>query len=409
MAQLEDIRLPAGAREALVNDPSFLRQLVEAALNRFLDAEISEHLQAGPYERSDARTGYRNGYRARQLKTRVGTISLSVPMDREGTFRTELFDRYQRSEKALVGTLMEMYLEGVSTRKVREVTEALCGTSFSKSTVSRLVGSLDADLKSWRERALTMAYPYLIVDARYEHVRVNGQVVSQGVLVVKGVREDGLRELLAVEVADTENEVTYEDLFRRLKDRGLRGVQLVTSDDHRGLVNAIRKHFQGVSWQRCQVHVARNALGKVGRKHQRAISADVRAIFNAPSLEWARELKAEIVERWTRTHPHVAEWLETALEDGLACFAFPESHRRRIRSTNGLERFNQELKRRTRVVRIFPNPDACLRLVTALCVEQSEEWLAGRVYLDMRKLDAADADQTPRTAAENEEVKSMAA
>jgi putative transposase len=409
MAQLEDIRLPAGAREALVNDPSFLRQLVEAALNRFLDAEISEHLQAGPYERSDARTGYRNGYRARQLKTRVGTISLSVPMDREGTFRTELFDRYQRSEKALVGTLMEMYLEGVSTRKVREVTEALCGTSFSKSTVSRLVGSLDADLAAWRERRLEVAYPYLIVDARYEHVRVNGQVVSQGVLVVKGVREDGLRELLAVEVADTENEVTYEDLFRRLKDRGLRGVQLVTSDDHRGLVNAIRKHFQGVSWQRCQVHVARNALGKVGRKHQRAISADVRAIFNAPSLEWARELKAEIVERWTRTHPHVAEWLETALEDGLACFAFPESHRRRIRSTNGLERFNQELKRRTRVVRIFPNPDACLRLVTALCVEQSEEWLAGRVYLDMRKLDAADADQTPRTAAENEEVKSMAA
>jgi putative transposase len=409
MAQLEDMRLPAGAREALVNDPDFLRQLVEAALNRFLDAEISEHLQAGPYERSDARTGYRNGYGARQLKTRVGTISLAVPMDRDGTFRSELFDRYQRSEKALVGTLMEMYLEGVSTRKVRDVTEALCGTSFSKSTVSRLVGSLDADLRAWRERRLEVAYPYLIVDARYEHVRVNGQVVSQGVLVVKGVREDGLRELLAVEVADTESEVTYEDLFRRLKDRGLHGVQLVTSDDHRGLVNAIGKHFQGVSWQRCQVHIVRNALGKVGRKHQRTISADVRAVFNAPSVEWARELKAEVVERWAGTHPHVAEWLETALEDGLACFAFPEAHRRRIRSTNGLERFNQELKRRTRVVRIFPNPAACLRLVTALCVEQSEEWLAGRVYLDMRKLDVTEADQAPLDTEESEEGKSMAA
>ena len=411
MAQLEDMRLPAGAREALVNDPDFLRQLVEAALNRFLDAEITEHLQAGPYERSDARTDYRNGYRARHLKTRVGTLSLSVPMDRDGTFRSELFDRYQRSEKALVGTLMEMYLEGVSTRKVRDVTEALCGTSFSKSTVSRLFGGLDTDLKSWRERRLQVAYPYLIVDARYEHVRVNGQVVSQGVLVVNGVRVDGLRELLAVEVADTENEVTYEDLFRRLKDRGLTGVRLVTSDDHRGLVNAIRKHFQGVSWQRCQVHIARNALGKIGRKHQRAISADVRAVFNAPSLQWTRELKAEVVERWARTHPHVAEWLETALEDGLACFAFPEPHRRRICSTNGLERFNQELKRRTRVVRIFPNPAACLRLVTALCVEQSEEWLAGRVYLDMRKLDVTANDQAPQAArAEQEEkVKSMAA
>jgi len=344
-------------------------------------------------------------------------------MDRDGTFRTELFDRYQRSEKASVRRTagrhadgdggLKADLEGVSTRKVREVTEALCGTSFSKSTVSRLVGSLvgslDADLAAWRERRLEVAYPYLIVDARYEHVRVNGQVVSQGVLVVKGVREDGLRELLAVEVADTENEVTYEDLFRRLQDRGPMGVRLVTSDAHRGLVNAIRKHFQGVSWQRCQVHAARNALGKVGRKHQRAISADVRAVFNGPSLDWARELKREVVERWARTHPHVAEWLETALEDGLACFAFPESHRRRIRSTDGLERFNQELKRRTRVVRIFPNTAACLRLVTALCIEQSEEWLAGRVYLDIRKLDVTKADQAPLDTKESEEVKSIAA
>ena len=400
MAQLEDMRLPAGAREALVDDPNFLRELVEAALNRFLDAEISEHLQAGPYERSEGRAGYRNGYRPRQLKTRVGTLTLAVPMDREGTFKSELFERYQRSEKALVGTLMEMYLEGVSTRKVKDVTEVLCGTSFSKSTVSRLVGSLDQDLAAWRERRLDVAYPYLVVDARYEHVRQGGQVVSQGVLVVKGVREDGFRELLAVEVADTESEASYEALFRGLKDRGLRGVRLVTSDDHRGLVNAIRRHFQGVSWQRCQVHIARNALGKVGRKHQKGISEDIRAVFNAPSLEWAKELRDEVIERWSKTHPAVAEWLEAALEDGLACFAFPESHRRRIRSTNGLERFNQELKRRTRVVRIFPNPEACLRLVTALCVEQSEEWLASRVYLDMSKLEEA----APSASQEEEET-----
>lgn len=406
MAQLEDMRLPAAAREARVDDPNFIRELVEAALNRFLDAEITEHLQAGPYERAEERKGYRNGYRSRQLKTRVGTLTLAVPMDREGSFKSELFERYQRSEKALVGTLMEMYLEGVSTRKVRDVTEVLCGTSFSKSTVSRLVGGLDGDLTAWRERPLDVAYPYLVVDARYEHVRRGGQVVTQGVLVVKGVREDGFRELLAVEVADTESEATYDELFGRLKDRGLRGVRLVTSDDHRGLVNAIGRHFQGASWQRCQVHIARNALGKVGRKHQRALSEDIRTVFNAPSLEWARELRDEVIERWAKTHPAVAEWLETALEDGLACFSFPESHRRRIRSTNGLERFNQELKRRTRVVRIFPNPEACLRLVTALCVEQSEEWLASRVYLDMSKLEEAAAASTTE---DEEEVTIMAA
>src|SRR5690606_5455799 len=230
-----------------------------------------------------------------------------------------------------------------------------------------------------------------------------GQVVSQGVLVVKGVREDGFRERLAVEVAHTESEASYEALFRGLKDRGLRGVRLVTSDDHRGLVNAIRRHFQGVSWQRCQVHIARNALGKVGRKHQKGISEDIRAVFNAPSLEWAKELRDEVIERWSKTHPAVAEWLEAALEDGLACFAFPESHRRRIRSTNGLERFNQELKRRTSVVGIVPNAEACLRLVTALRVEQGVEGLAGRVYLDMRRLE----DAAP--SASEEEVTSMAA
>jgi len=408
MAQLEDMRLPAGAREALVNDPTFLRQLVEAALNRFLDAEIAEHLQAGPYERSEARSGYRNGYRARQLKTRVGTLTLAVPMDREGTFKTELFDRYQRSEKALVGALMEVYLEGVSTRRVKDVTEALCGTSFSRSTVSRLVGSLDADLAAWRDRRLEVAYPYLVVDARYEHVRVNAQVVSQGVLIVKGVREDGLRELLAVEVADTESEATYDALFRRLKDRGLSGVRLVTSDDHRGLVKAIQRHFQGTAWQRCQVHVQRNALGKVARKYQRALSEDIKAVFHAPNVSWAGDLKSEVIERWAKSHPKVAEWLDTALEEGLACLAFPEAHRRRIRSTNGLERFNQELKRRTRVVRIFPNPEACLRLVTALCVEQSEEWLASRVYLDMAKHNPINADE-PTATSQDEEVTSMAA
>ena len=188
-----------------------------------------------------------------------------MPQDRAGTFSTELFARYQRSEQALVLGLMEMYLQGVSTRKVSAITEELCGTSFSKSQVSALAGKLDTELTAWRERRLTAAYPYLSVDARYEHVRVDGRVVSQGVLIVAGVREDGRREVLAVEVADTESEATYQDLFRSLKGRGLRGVGLVTSDDHAGLRAAIGRHFQGASWQRCQVHFARNLQGLVGR------------------------------------------------------------------------------------------------------------------------------------------------
>ena len=402
MAQNEDTRLTALRDEALIDDPQFLREVVRVALQRFLEAEMTEHLNAAPHERTEGRRGHRNGFKPRQLKTRVGTLQLAVPQDREGAFSSELFNRYQRTEKALVTTLMEMYLEGVSTRKVKDVTEALCGTRFSKSTVSSLVTTLDADLAAWRARRLDdVAYPYLVVDARYEHVRVDGQVTSQGVLVVKGVREDGRREILAVSVADTESEATYDELFRSLEDRGLHGVRMVTSDNHRGLVNAVRRHFQGAAWQRCQVHFIRNALGKVARKHQKALSSDLKAVFASPNREWALDAAPGVVERWSASHPAVARWIEEGIEETLACFSFPEVHRRRIRSTNGLERFNQELKRRTRVVRIFPNREACLRLVTALCVEQSEEWLSGRRYLDMTHLEAA--------AVEDEEVADMAA
>ena len=295
MAQLKDSPIAARVREALIDQPDFLRDILQATLQRLLEEEITLHLNADPHERTEERRGYRNGYRPRQLKTRVGTLQLLVPLDREGTFKTELFDRYQRSEKALVSTLMEMYLEGVSTRKVKDVTEVLCGTSFSKSTVSRLTGQLDADLVVWRERRLdAVAYPYLMVDARYEHVRVAGRIVSQGVLIVKGVREDGQRELLAVDVADSESEATYDELFKSLKERGLRGVQLVTSDDHRGLVAAIQKHFQGASWQRCQVHFLRNARGKVARKHQAALTSDLKAIYAATDKEWALSLASPI-------------------------------------------------------------------------------------------------------------------
>ena len=376
------------AQGILLDDPGFLKEIVERVLQEVLEAEMTEHIGAGLHERTDARKGHRNGHKPRTLRTRVGTLNLLVPQDREGTFSTRLFSRYQRNEKALVLALMEMYVEGVSTRKVKDVTEELCGTSFSKSLISSLAGSLDSELEAWRSRPLEAeAYPYLFVDARYEKVRAGHRIVSQGVLVVSAVRDDGFREILAVEVADTESEATYHELFRFLKRRGLSGVELVVSDDHEGLKAAIARHFQGTSWQRCQVHYARNLLGMVGRARRKELAADLRAIFAAASREQALGTASGVARRWReKGQEKVACHIEEHIEECLSCLAFPESHRRRIRTTNGLERFNQELKRRTRVVRIFPNPEACLRLVTALAVEQSEEWVTGRRYLDMGEL-----------------------
>ena len=393
------------AQEVLLDDPSFLREIVERVVQQILEAEMSEHIGAAPYERTDERTGQRNGYKPRTLRSRVGTLNLLVPQDREGTFSTRLFSRYQRNEKALVLALMQMYVEGVSTRKVKDITEELCGTSFSKSLVSSLATRLDAELEAWRNRPLEAeGYPYLFVDARYEKVRVDHRIVSQGVLVVSGVRRtDGMREVLAVEVADTESEATYQELFRSLKRRGLEGVELVVSDDHEGLKAAVCRHFQGAAHQRCQVHYVRNLLGMVGHAKRKELGADLRAIFAAPESEQALRIASSVAEKWRqKAHEKVSEHIEEHIEECLTCLAFPESHRRRIRTTNALERLNQEIKRRSRVVRIFPNRESCLRLVTALAMEQSEEWITGRRYLDMEEL--SEQSRTEELIVEPEEA-----
>ena len=256
-----------------------------------------------------------------------------------------------------------------------------------------LATRLDAELEAWRNRPLEgEGYPYLFVDARYEKVRVGSRIVSQGVLVVSGVRRtDGMREILAVEVADTESEATYHELFRSLKSRGLKGVELVVSDDHEGLKNAVSRHFQGASHQRCQVHYVRNLLGMVGHAKRKELGANLRAIFAAPESEQALRIASTVAEKWRqkaheKVSEHFEEHIEEHIEECLTCLAFPESHRRCIRTTNGLERLNQEIKRRSRVVRIFPNRESCLPLVTALAIEQSEEWITGRRYLDMEEL-----------------------
>ena len=288
MAEGNGSDLASVAQAALLDDPEFLRGLVERAVQAILEAEMTAHLGAARYERTAERTGYRNGTKPRTLHTRVGTLELRVPQDRDGTFSPDLFGRYQRNEQALVLALLEMYLQGVSTRKVAAITEQLCGTSFSKSQVSALAGRLDTELAAWRERPLAASYPYLSVDARDEYVRIDGQVVSQGVLTVAGVRDDGRRELLAVAVADTESEATYQELFRSLKARGLRDVRLVTSDDHAGLRAAISRHFQGASWQRCQVHFARNLLGLVSAKHRARLGENLRDVCAATSAAQGR-------------------------------------------------------------------------------------------------------------------------
>jgi putative transposase len=308
------------AQGILLDDPGFLKEIVERVLQELLEAEMTEHIGAAPYERGDVRTGHRNGHKPKMVRTRVGTLNLLVPQDRQGTFSTRLFSRYQRNEKALVLALMEMYVEGVSTRKVKDITEQLCGTSFSKSLVSSLAGRLDAELKAWRSRRLEAgAYPYLFVDARYEKVRVGPRVVSQGVLMASAVREDGFREVVAVEVADTESEATYQELFRSLKGRGLKGVELVVSDDHEGLKAAVGRHFQGASWQRCQVHYARNLLGMVGHAKRKELAADLRGIFAAPDREQALGIASTVAEKWReKGHEKVACHLEEHIEECLS-------------------------------------------------------------------------------------------
>lgn len=382
MAHEKSTNSSAFLQEALINDKDFLKVMVQRFLQAFMEEEITEFLQADPYERTDERKGHRNGYKPRTLYTRVGDMQLAVPQDREGNFSTKLFERYQRSEKALVLSIIEMYIQGVSTRKVARIAEELCGHSVSKSQVSRLCQDLDQELLSWRMRPLG-EYPYLVVDARYEKIRTARGVVSESILIVAGINEEGMREILAVEVANAESATSWGELFRSLNERGLTGVEYVVSDDHTGLVKAVERYFAGAIWQRCQCHFMRNILDKVAKADRAALKADMQSIFNSADGQRARELLSLCVLRYQGRYETVSEMLEDSVDSILACFSLPEGHRRRMRTTNLLERYNQEIKRRTKVVRIFPNEEAALRLIAALAAEQSEEWLSGRKYLDM--------------------------
>lgn len=357
--------------------PELLRILINAAMQ----AEREQHLGVSAYQRSPTRQGHANGYKPRTVRTRVGPITFAVPKVREGGFVPQALEQGLRSERALTLALAEMYVQGVSTRKVAAITEQLCGTAVSSMQVSRAAAQLDEVLEAWRTRQLGQM-PYLFLDARYAKVRQAGQVRDAAVLLAVGVDATGKRQILGVSVSLSEQEVHWRSFLQSLLARGLGGVRLVISDAHPGLQQARRAVLGGVPWQRCHFHLQQNASAFVPKVELKAeVAADIRAIFNAANRSEAEALLAKTVQKYAKAAPRLANWLEQNLPEGLTVFDFPVAHRRLIRTSNGLERVNKELKRRTRVVGIFPNEAACLRLVSAIAMEISDEWLAGKAYL----------------------------
>jgi putative transposase len=358
-------------------------KLLEKIFNEVLLCQSEEQLSAKPYERTDQRKGYRNGYYNRGLTTRVGTLNLRIPRHRNGEFSTELFERYQRSEQALLLAMMEMVVNGVSTRKIETITQELCGKKFSKSTVSSLCKKLDPIVHAFRTRPLESHYPFLIVDALYVKVREDNRVQSKGLLIAVGVNEEGYREIIGFSVANTESESSWGEFFSSLKERGLKDVHLITSDDHKGLVKAARRHFQGSTWQRCQTHFSRNMLDHTPKALQPEIKEELRKLYEAVDVDSARKVKDQIIDKYETRAPKAVALLDEAFDDITAILVVPLKYRKRLRTTNGVERLNQEVRRRERVIRIFPNGASVIRLMGALLMEQDEKWQAGRKYFDM--------------------------
>jgi len=377
---------PKNITKLFEDDKDLLKELIRTTVQEVLEAEMTLLVGAEKYERSDGRRGLRAGYYKRHLTTRVGRIELRVPQDREGKFSTELFDRYERTEKALVSAMMEMYVQGVSTRKVTKVTEQLCGTSFSASTISRINKKLDAGLKAFHERRLEEPFPYLILDARYERVRVDGVVRRRAVLVAIGIDWSGNRCVLGVELANRESTTTWKDFLSQLKSRGLHGVEFVVSDNHEGLRRAVTEMLHQASWQRCYVHFLRNALDHVPRKVDPDCLTELRWLYDRRGIEEARSDLKAFLHKWQPRYGKLCSWVEENIDETWTFYKLPYRHHKHMRSTNMLERVNEEIKRRTHIVRTFPNLEACLRLVRAVTVQTHEGWQEGSRYLDMNLL-----------------------
>lgn len=361
-----------------------LKPLLEQLLNQVLQAQVTEQIGAAPNERTEERTNYRNGYREREITTRIGTLTLRLPKLRQGTFTPDLVERWQRSEVALLSCLVEMVIQGVSTRKVSAVVEELCGTSVSKSTVSGLCQSLDPAVSAWRNRDLSAsAYPFLVVDALVIRVREAGRVRQQSLLIACGINQEGYREILGFSLGDKESETSWSALFSSLKARGLSGVDLVVSDSHGGLVNAIHAHFQSAVWQRCQTHLSRNILDACPKAHQEALHKALRRLYEADTAEAARKELEWILAEFAKPAPKACDCLEAGFEDATAVLGLSERYRKRLRTTNSQERLNEEIRRRERVIRIFPNTASAERLLGALLQEFDEAFSTGHRYFDM--------------------------
>ncbi|MEE3473240.1 MAG: IS256 family transposase [Butyrivibrio hungatei] len=358
-------------------------KLMEALLNQVLLAESKEQLGAENYERSSSRTDYRNGFRTRPLTTRVGKIELKLPRHRNVPFKTSLFEEYQRNEQALICTMMEMVVQGVSTRNVRKVTEELCGESFSKSTVSEICKELDIPVKQFKERLLPDKYPFVIADAMYLKVREDHRVRSKALYIAIGVNTSGHKEVLGFEAYDSEKTSSWKEFFESLKSRGLRDVDIVISDAHTGLLEAIRECFPGSSWQRCQAHFTRNIIDKCPKRYQTGLASELKDMFNASTIKESRALKESIYDEYIDVAPEAMSLLDSGFEDSMSIMALPSKYRTAIRTSNIIERENRELRRRERVIQIFPNKESMIRLMGAVLMDDHNDWSAAQRLFDM--------------------------
>jgi len=358
------------------------RPVLEALLNETMKTDREMHLKAAPYERSEQRRGQANGFKPKTLTTRLGQLQLEVPQVRDSSFYPQSLERGCRSEVALKVALAEMYTQGVSTRKVTAITEKLCGTTVSSTQVSNVAKMLDSELEKFRERPLSEPFRYVFLDAQYQQVRHAGAVRSLAVLLAIGVNSEGKREIIGVSVSLSEAEVHWREFLQSLVARGLSGMELVISDDHSGLKAARQAVMPSVPWQRCQFHMSQNAQAYVPSVSMRQeIAQAMRDIFSQPGVEEAREMAKKVIKRYEKKAPKFAKWLEDNIEEGFTVFKLPRPLWRKLRTSNGLERLNREIKRRTRVATLFPNEASCLRLITAVLQEINEEWVTGRSYI----------------------------
>jgi len=379
-----------------------LREGVRVLAEAVMELEVEQHVGARRHERTPARTGQRNGSRERAWDTRVGTIDLQVPRVRDGSYFPALLEPRTRGERALVAVVQEADVGGVSTRRVDELMKALGRDGISKRQVSRLCAELDEEVARFRDRPLTAAYPYVWLDATFVKARDGGRVVSQAVVIAVGVTIEGVREVLGVDIGPSEDGAFWLRFLRTLVARGLSGVRLVTSDAHEGLKQAIAAVLHGAAWQRCRVHFLRNALAFVPKGAQQLVAATIRTVFAQPTAAAARAQWCTVADSFRGRFPRLAGLMDEADADVLAYLGFPSAHWRQLWSTNPLERLNKELKRRTDVVGIFPNPAAAIRLVGALLAEQHDEWAVGRRYFSVESL-------APLAAGEGEPTLGLAA